>query len=377
MTILLTITASLAGAAGAVAVWRMPGEVGPWHWLGPLVVAVVGLSAAGAVGLVALVGLVAFAGLGYFGMVHLAYVGFCVSVPIVGVALAARTAKARLPRWSAPLAAGLLLPVPLGLYATHIEPYRLGVDEVTYTIDAERAGEAPVRIGVLADLQTNNPGAHEDKAVDALLDAEPDIILIPGDLFQGSPSELARHLDDMRGLLSRLEAPGGVYFVYGDTDVWGIAEPILDGLDNIVVLSDELAEVSYHDRRIVIGGTHLHHRSEAAMAMVSELESAPQDDTIRILVAHRPDVALDLPEDSRVDLTVAGHTHGGQVVLPVFGPLVTMSDVPRQVARGGLHEVAGNDIYVSNGVGLERVQAPQVRFLSRPTVGVIDLVDAG
>ena len=83
-------------------------------------------------------------------------------------------------------------------------------------------------------------------------------------------------------------------------------------------------------------------------------------------MSHRPDTVLELPPDSRVDLTVAGHTHGGQIVLPGFGPLVTLSDVPRSVARGGLHTVDGNRIYVSPGVGLQRGQAPQVRLFSPP-----------
>ena len=97
---------------------------------------------------------------------------------------------------------------------------------------------------------------------------------------------------------------------------------------------------------------------------------------VAILLGHRPDTVLALPEGSRVDLTVAGHTHGGQVVLPLLGPLLTFSDVPGAVARGGLHQVDRNPIHVSPGVGLEREQAPQVRFLSRPAVGIVALRDA-
>jgi predicted MPP superfamily phosphohydrolase len=47
--------------------------------------------------------------------------------------------------------------------------------------------------------------------------------------------------------------------------------------------------------------------------------------------------------------------------------------VPREVGAGGLHEVAGNPIYVSTGVGMERGQAPQVRFLVPPSIGVLEL----
>ena len=46
------------------------------------------------------------------------------------------------------------------------------------------------------------------------------------------------------------------------------------------------------------------------------------------------------------------------------------------MARGGLHRIDGNPIYVSPGMGLERRHAPQVRFLSRPAIGILTLRDA-
>jgi uncharacterized protein len=227
---------------------------------------------------------------------------------------------------------------------------------------------------VLADLQTDDPGAYEHEAIDRLLATEPDLIVIPGDLFQGSSTELDQHLREMRELLGRLEAPSGVYFVYGDVDGGGTADRLLTGT-GIETLSDEIVRVEVADRVVLLGGSRLDHRSDSAAAMRADLEDAPGDGALRVLVAHRPDAVLDLPADSRIDLTIAGHTHGGQVVIPGFGPPVTMSDVPREVARGGLHEVDGNLVYVSTGVGVERGQAPRVRLFSPPSIGVVDLVD--
>lgn len=374
MSVSLTIVAVLAGVIGGVVGWLLPGDaVRQRRRVGPLVTVAAALLAAGIVGIVALVGMLVFGDLDFFGAAHLAYVGGCLSAPIVGLAVGARVITGRLPRWLALVSAGLLLPAPVGWYASYVAPYRLGVDEVTVSVDPSRGGSAPVRIGVLADLQTDDPGEYEREAVDRLLAAEPDLIVIPGDLFQGSAIELDRHEREMRQLLDRLEAPAGVYFVYGDTDGGGVADRLLSGT-GIVTLHDETVDVTVGDRRIVLGGSDLDHWTESAAAMRAELAAAP-DGTIRVLLAHRPDAVLDLSADSRIDLTVAGHTHGGQVVIPGFGPPVTMSDVPREVARGGLHEVRGNPIYVSTGVGVERGQAPRVRLFSRPTIGVIDLVD--
>ena len=91
---------------------------------------------------------------------------------------------------------------------------------------------------------------------------------------------------------------------------------------------------------------------------------------------HYPVPVLSLTPGTTIDLILSGHTHGGQVALPRLGPLVTASDVPRVVAAGGLHVVDGHPIYVSTGVGLERGQAPQLRFGVPPSVALITIVPA-
>ena len=85
---------------------------------------------------------------------------------------------------------------------------------------------------------------------------------------------------------------------------------------------------------------------------------------------------FDVPPSSRIDLVVAGHTHGGQVVVPGFGPIITLSGVPRAVAAGGLHEMNGNRIYVSRGAGSEQGQAPRIRLFCPPEVSILELVGA-
>ena len=75
---------------------------------------------------------------------------------------------------------------------------------------------------------------------------------------------------------------------------------------------------------------------------------------------------------ARAHLALAGHTHGGQVVLPFFGPPMTLSRLPRRYA-GGLHDYHGLPLHVSRGIGMERGSAPQIRFLCPPEICVIEL----
>lgn len=360
---LLAVAAGLGGAGtmGARALRpgrrldRRTGEIG--------VLTAAGISGAG---------LLAFLGTGRvngFGVIHLVYLVAVVTVPLLGLTLLVLALAHRRPGVVA-LSVAALLPAPVGAWATHVAPYRLRVDRADLLLD-DPTTNTPVRLGIISDLQTDHVGRHEQEAVDRLLALHPDVILVAGDLFQGSFDAYQRTQRPMQELLGRLEAPGGVFFVRGDVDPLTGPIAVLDGTD-ITLLDDDVATTEVGNRRLHIGGTMLDWQTPAARRVYRELEAVPDDD-IAILLAHRPDVVLDLPVESRVDLTVAGHTHGGQIALPIVGPLVTMSNVPRSVAGGGLHEVAGHPIYVATGIGLERLQAPQVRFLTRPSVTLLTL----
>lgn len=306
---------------------------------------------------------------GFFGAVHLLYLVAVVAVPVLGVGTLA-LARTRSARPAAMVAAGLLLvPAPIGIYATHIAPFRLTVERIDVAVDAERTGSDPVRLAVLADLQTSHVGDHERAAVRAVMDARPDLVVLPGDVFQGDEEQLRRNGAGVRELLEGLTAPGGVYLVEGDTDRWGDIRRVVP--DHVVLLDDEVVDVAVGDRTVRLGGTRLAHATPSADAVRRQLVDS--DAEITVLVSHRPGAVWGLPAGSGVDLVVAGHTHGGQVALPWIGPPVTLSTVPRDVGAGGLHELDGNPIYVSRGVGMERGEAPQVRFGVPPTVGILDL----
>jgi predicted MPP superfamily phosphohydrolase len=359
----LAVVSALAGAAVIFVAARWQRVTVPWVLLA--VVTAGAVTVAGAV-----VGVVVK--LDLFGLAHLLYLAAVLTVPLLGAAVWVARVWSRPSPSALVLAAVMLLPAPIGWYATHLAPYRLQVDGVEVPVDPARAGEQPVRIAVLSDLQTTGLGDHERAAVSAVMEAEPDVILLPGDLFQADPGQLQREAPGLRALLATLDAPGGVYFVRGDVDRDSRVETLLEGT-GIVILDDRVQRVQVRDRTLLIGGTRKEHSSVTADRVREELRAASGREEITVLLSHRPDTVLGLPSGAGIDLTVAGHTHGGQIAVPGFGPLATLSEVPRQVGAGGLHEVEGNRIYVSTGVGMERGQAPQIRFFVPPSVGVLEL----
>jgi len=303
-----------------------------------------------------------------FGVMHVAWLDLVVVVPLAGlVALALRPGAA--PVRAGALAACCLAPV--GVYASFVEPERLVLERAEVPLAPERAGERPLRVGVIADLQCEEVGQHEREAVQRLMEERPDLILLAGDYHQGSAAKLAEQLPALRELLGRLDAPGGVYAVHGDTEDADKARRVMAGT-GVRLLVDQIAHVRVGDRRLAIGGIERSYWNGAARATVAALERPRGRADVRLLLTHRPD-AVELLSGARVDLTVAGHTHGGQLQLPLVGPLTTASGVPDDVAAGGLHEVAGHRIYVSRGVGVERGQAPRVRLGAVPEVSLITL----
>jgi uncharacterized protein len=296
-----------------------------------------------------------------FGFLHVLWLDLVVVAPL------ALVATRRLPL----AAAGVAL-AAVGAYASFVEPDRLVLERAELRLAEGRAGDEPLRVGVISDLQFSRLGDHEREAVDRLAAQRPDVIVIAGDFHQGSDASFKRELPRLQALLRRLRAAGGVYAVEGDVDSPAEVRRVVAGT-GVRLLDDELARSRVRDRRLTIGGVPIEYDSPGSRALARWLEKAPGRADIRLLLAHRPDVVHQLRPGTRVDLVVAGHTHGGQLQLPLVGPPMIASRVPRDVGAGGLHGLDDRWIYVSRGVGVERGQAPKLRLGAPPEVAVITL----
>lgn len=313
-----------------------------------------------------------------FDAMSVVYLDVVVALPLIAAALLLggrvrrRWGLPRLGRVASILAVLVLVTAPLlGFYATHVEPYAVAVDRASLALPAQRSGDEVLRIGVITDLQTTAIGGYERRAVRLLQEERPDIVFVCGDLFQGTPNQFAANREALRDLFTGLDAPGGVYVVQGDTDDGPTLAQLFEGT-SVTYLWNQVVDARVGDRTVRIAGLGLG-RGREGRAALAELAAAPPS-TVRLALTHRPDWITEVPRTpGAVDLMVAGHTHGGQIQLPIVGPLMTLTDVPRDVAAGGLHEIDGTPIYVSHGVGREQQGAPQIRFLAPPNVGLIEL----
>jgi uncharacterized protein len=279
------------------------------------------------------------------------------------VATIARSIRAPRTKGSAALIAAALGCLALAADMLAIEPNRLEESELRVALPAWRGGE--VRIAHVSDLQTTGFGEREARALDAVRRMHADFVVFTGDyvskgLGSGPQIEAARRF------LAGIDAPLGVFAVAGDSEEEEDRERIFAGLSNVQYLRNE-------SRTIEVAG--------APLAIVGlqrfkfDVEAGFRDvppGVPTIVVHHDPDIVQELG-DRRVDLLVAGHTHGGQICLPWLGPPVPRTQLGRDRASG-FFEVNGVLVHVSRGIGLSGKFAPRVRFLCPPEVTLLHVV---
>lgn len=222
--------------------------------------------------------------------------------------------------------------------------------------------ERRLRIAVIADLQTDAPGAYEEEVLTKALAADPDLVLLAGDyLHCRSRAEYEDQARALNALFKRvgLAAPLGVYAVTGNVEWPGLWPEIFADLPVRCFVARGEVDLG----PLVLTGLRLVDSGNTGMRI-------PPRDEFHMVLGHLPDFALGRVE---ADLLIAGHTHGGQVRLPFIGPLLTLCQVPRSWAAGVTDLGQGRTLVVSRGIGMERAEAPRLRFLCRPELVLIDV----
>jgi predicted MPP superfamily phosphohydrolase len=109
------------------------------------------------------------------------------------------------------------------------------------------------------------------------------------------------------------------------------------------------------------------------LEIVNVLSQMPAE-TFTVFLYHYPD-EIDAVSARGIDLYCAGHTHGGQVSVPLYGALITFSRFDKQY-ESGYYRKGDTTLYVNRGIGMEGGFAPRVRFWARPEVTVLEIVSA-
>lgn len=266
-----------------------------------------------------------------------------------------------------------------GGYAFWIEPrWRLTVAE--HAVRTVLWKGLPLRIAVVSDIHACEPWMPASRIADIvqLTNAlEPDLILLPGDFAAGlvrfRTAEVPAEIWATE--LGKLEAPLGKLAVLGNHDWWTDPDGVRDALRNagIPVLENEAVRVDRPGGAFWVAGLGDQMAIPLGRGRYRGVDDLPKtiaalaDATPAILMAHEPDIFPQVPE--RFALTACGHTHGGQVRLPLLGRPVVPSRYGQRYAYGHIRE-GGRDLVVSAGLG---VSILPVRFGVPPEITMVTL----
>jgi predicted MPP superfamily phosphohydrolase len=282
------------------------------------------------------------------------------------------------------LAAALVVMASLAAWAFWLEPSSLTVRRVSLAVPGWRAEHRGLKVALLTDLHVGAPHmslARLRRVVERVNAEAPDVVLITGDFVIGGPKDRGGERGGVAGgtfvepepiadELRALRAPHGVYAVLGNHDWWFDGERVGRALEaaGVRVLENQAARVERGGRAFwLVGVADLWTRRPDVHGALREVAA---DDAV-ILFTHNPDIFTGVP--ARVSLTVAGHTHGGQVNLPLFGRPVVPSRFGQRFAYGHVVE-GGRHLYVGGGVGTSIIP---VRFRVPPEIVVLSLEPAG
>jgi predicted MPP superfamily phosphohydrolase len=266
----------------------------------------------------------------------------------------------------------LVAPFLVVLWAFGIEPGMLVVRHLSMELPG---WQADLRIAVLSDLHVGSPHVGLDKLqrIVSETNAEnPALILLLGDYVIGGPRGSNRGLpggnfvepEQIAAELKLLRAPLGVYAVLGNHDWWYDGERVGKALTDAGI--EVLENRAVHVGHIWLAGiADLWTRDPDVAGTLRQVTGPVDNGDPVVLITHNPDIFPDVPP--RVSLTLAAHTHGGQVNLPLFGRVVTTS---RLGYNAGEFVEQGRHLFVTTGIGTSILP---VRFGVPPEIVILTL----
>lgn len=261
------------------------------------------------------------------------------------------------------------------LHMFFIEPYRLCVEHVDIHLPSLPSALDGLSICHLSDTHFTHFGILEKKLLDALSAIRPDVCVITGDI-----ADSPEGFEVLRRVLGAVDSPLGLYAVLGNGELrLNIPSSELSrelGSVGLILLDNRHVNLSISGVNLSIIGV------SDPFEGVDDLNAAMMDvpeEGFRVLLAHSPDILMQLG-NHQVDLILAGHTHGGQVRLPILGALwlhcrhnLGLSSglfPPERLSKALGFDVSGCHLYISRGIGSGTLRP---RLLCSPELAVLRL----
>ncbi len=258
-----------------------------------------------------------------------------------------------------------ILGTGLVIYGFWIEPHTIRVTRQFLSTNKLKP-ETRFRVLHLGDLHIERITQREIQLNELIRSLNPDIILFSGDFLNLSYLKDGEAKQDVRKVIQEWKAPLGVYAVTGSpaVDLEEDIPALLEGLP-IRWMQGERIKIQIGNDIINFAGLSCSHKPFEDFPRLQKI-IPQQPEEFTILLYHSPDLAPQTA-DLGIDLQLSGHTHGGQVRIPLFGALITGSLYGRRF-QSGRYQLRDLVLYITRGIGMEGAGAPRVRFLCPPEI---------
>ncbi|SDL26676.1 hypothetical protein SAMN05660860_00190 [Geoalkalibacter ferrihydriticus] len=262
----------------------------------------------------------------------------------------------------------LLISVGLGAGALALgkglwhEPRTAQLEQIHLPLDKIPPGRQ-LRVVQLSDLHIRQFTRYHLSVARLVDKLAPDLIVITGDFL-----DQQRNLSAVGKFLDHLQAPAGIFAVQGNWEYWARIEG--DKLRQafarwgVTLLINERLDLEVQDTPLSILGLDYPSAADALKKLQQQSDPA----RVNLLLSHVPAFDHDLL-DGRLDLLLAGHTHGGQVRFPGVTPFY-LPRFSEPFVSGLYHVGPGTPLYVNRGIGTSFMP---VRFLCPPEITLFNL----
>lgn len=265
--------------------------------------------------------------------------------------------------------------IGIGLFLIWMLWGNLSIAETHFTISDEKVPKSfdGFKITHLSDIHDRD---LRQALTQSLVDENPDIIVITGDLIDSSKPDIEQAVE----LVEHLQGIAPVYYVTGNHEAWSGKYKLLEDkllATGVHILDDDRIELGKDNESIVLMGvqdpsfqTESQMLNEQGAIVETKIQTlSDHSDTYRILLSHRPEL-FDVYVRNNIDLVLSGHAHGGQFRLPIIGGLIAPNQGLFPKYTAGVYEEDNTRMIVSKGLGNSIIP---IRFNNRAELIFIEL----
>jgi len=251
------------------------------------------------------------------------------------------------------------------------------ISSKTYKIETNNLEkQKSIKIALISDLHSTIYGKDQSKLINKVKDINPDLIVLSGDIFDDEVPMKGTQL-----LLSGISSLAPVFYVTGNHEYWSHnIQSIRDELASygVIILSDTYTIIEINDIKIVLAGIEDPDKKNYETADYNQKDSMEKAfrelDEIKlykILIAHRPELIENYKLYS-FDLVLSGHTHGGQVRLPLVNGLYAPDQGLFPKYAGGIYTHGNLTHIISRGLSIN----PRLPRIFNPPELVIVIIES-